>query len=560
MARISRKNAAHKETIQARLYKTAIYARLSVEDSGKKDNGDSIENQVYLVDQYISQHPYLKVMGTYLDNGETGVNFERPGFIRLMNDIKAGRIDCIVVKDLSRFGRNYIETGEYLDKILPFMGVRFISVNDSYDSETADGNSEGLIIALKNLINDAYVKDISGKIISSVITRQQNGDFVSGLPPYGYLRSAENCRKLVPDAETADTVRDIFKWRSEGMSCFIIARKLNEMGVSSPYKRRIEKGMMKESARNKNPYWQGQMIKRITDSPMYIGHMTQGRTKQSLHDGQPMVKQKQSDWIIVENTHEALIDLDTWGKVTALREEAQANAERIKGKYAHLGNNNNVFKGLLVCDDCGSKMMRYKGVSNYGGVSYTYICPVRTQNLDMTCTNKNVREKDLFELVYHDISKKIEQSVELEKILERLSKRSGSALETLRSKISDVQHKIGHISELRATLYDSYADKLLNETEYIEMKAMYNADADRYKAQLETLQTESLMFDRTLTPQNKWLAAIRKFKDEHEVTREMAVALIDRIVISDYNSPKIVWNFKDDLAALEEYTKEAKRE
>ena len=133
-------------------------------------------------------------------------------------------------------------------------------------------------------------------------------------------------------------------------------------------------------------------------------------------------------------------------------------------------------------------------------------------------------------------------------------------LETLRSKISDVQHKIGHISELRATLYDSYADKLLNETEYIEMKAMYNADADRYKAQLETLQTESLMFDRTLTPQNKWLAAIRKFKDEHEVTREMAVALIDRIVISDYNSPKIVWNFKDDLAALEEYTKEAKRE
>jgi DNA invertase Pin-like site-specific DNA recombinase len=559
MARTSRKNAAAPEAIQqVRLYKTAVYARLSLEDSGKKDS-DTIENQVYLVEQYIKQNPQLKVISTYVDNGETGVNFNRPGFTRLMNDIKEGKIDCIVVKDLSRFGRNYIETGEYLDKILPFMGVRFISINDSYDSETADGNAEGLIVALKNLINDAYVKDISSKVMATVITRQQNGEFVSGFAPYGYKRSEENRRKLVPDEETADIARDIFKWRAEGMSCFMIARKLNEMGISSPYKRRIEKGLMKGSPRHKNPYWQGQMIKRITDSPMYIGHMTQGRTKQSISDGLPYKKLKPADWIIVENTHEALIDMETWEKVRALRAEAQAESERIRGKYAHIGNNNNVFKSLLICDDCGSKLMRYKGVSNYGGVSYTYICPVRTQNLDMTCTNKRVREKDLFELVYQEISKKIEQSVELEKLLERLNKRKNGAKESLQAKIADMRRKIGHTAELRATLYESYVDKLLSETEYIEMKAKYDADTGRFKAQLEALQAESLMHCQTLTPQNKWLTAIRKFKDGHTVTREMAVALIDKIIVSGYNSTEIIWNFKDELAALEEYAKGAEK-
>lgn len=556
MARISRKNVAAPEAAPIQIYKTAIYARLSVEDSGKKDS-DTIENQVYLIEQYISQNPRLKVMSTYIDNGETGVNFDRPGFSQMMNDIKTGKIDCIVVKDLSRFGRNYIETGEYLDKILPFMGVRFISVNDSYDSETADGNAEGLIVALKNLINDAYVKDISSKIISSVKTRQLNGDFISGHPPYGYLRSAENCRKLVIDEEVAGTVRDIFKWRAEGMSCFGIARKLNEMGIPSPYKRRMEKGMMKEPTRHVNPLWQGQMIKRITDSPMYIGHMAQGRTKQALCDGMPVKKMKPSEWIIVENTHEALIDMETWEKVRALRVEAQAESERRKGKYAHLGNNNNVFKSLLYCADCGSKMVRYKGVSNYGGVSYTYICSVRTQNLDMTCTNKNVREKDLLELVYQEVSKRIEQSVELERLVERLNKRNGNTKDNLQAKIADVQRKISYIQELRATLYESYVDKLLSETEYIEMKARYDTDADRYRKQLEALQAESLIHDQTLTPQNKWLTAIRKFRDEREVTREMAVALIDKIIVSGYNSTEIIWNFKDELTAIEQYAKEA---
>jgi hypothetical protein len=212
---------------------------------------------------------------------------------------------------------------------------------------------------------------------------------------------------------------------------------------------------------------------------------------------------------------------------------------------------------MMVCADCGSRFIRYKNVSTNGKVSYTYICPVRTQNLDLTCTNKCVRENDLFELVYQEISKKIEQSVKLESLLERLNKRNGNTKEGLNAQITDIQKKIKRISELRATLYESYVGKLLSETEYIEMKAKYEADTNRCKAQLEALQEKSLMQNKTLTPQNKWLTAVRQFKDERIVTREMAVALIEKIVVSGYNSTEIIWNFKDELAALEEYTKEA---
>jgi len=183
--------------------------------------------------------------------------------------------------------------------------------------------------------------------------------------------------------------------------------------------------------------------------------------------------------------------------------------------------------------------------------------PKLAHNLAMTCTNKNVREKDLLELVYQEISKKIEQSVELERLLERLNKRGSGTKESLHVKIADVQRKIGHIQELRATLYESYVDKLLSETEYIEMKTKYDADAERYKSQLETLQAESLIHDQTLTPQNKWLTALRQFKDERVVSREMAVALIDRIIVSGYNPTEIIFNFRDELDALEKYTKEA---
>jgi len=195
---------------------SAIYARLSVENGGKDDDGESIEMQVEICREYIKGHPEMRLYKVYSDNGRTGTDFDRPGFVEMMADVRIGIVNCIVVKDLSRFGRDYVEAGNYLEKVFPFLGVRFISVTDRYDSLTADVSDAGMMIPLKNMMNAAYAKDISRKIISSVHARQETGDYVPAFPPYGYIKSEEGEHRYVVDPEPAEIIRQIFRMRADG--------------------------------------------------------------------------------------------------------------------------------------------------------------------------------------------------------------------------------------------------------------------------------------------------------------------------------------------------------
>ena len=230
MARKSRKDL-HKENIQPQseiLYYTAIYARLSIEDNGIQ--GDSIENQIEMIEKYISKCQDLKVIHTFVDNGETGTNFERPAFSDMMEEVKKGAINCIVVKDLSRFGRNYLETGNYLEKIFPYLGIRFISVNDHFDS-LHDRKSDTLLVPLKSILHDTYAKDISRKVSSAIDIKKKSGKFMGKIPPYGYVRDEQDRYKLCVHTERAEIIRMIFKWRTEGMGSVSIAHRLNDMAV-----------------------------------------------------------------------------------------------------------------------------------------------------------------------------------------------------------------------------------------------------------------------------------------------------------------------------------------
>ena len=236
MARTSRKAAAANQAKPAaRIWRVAVYARLSEEDSGRRGS-DTIDNQVALIEGFIRQRPDLRVVSTFIDNGRTGTNFERPQFGRMLDAIRAGEIDCVTVKDSSRFGRNYIETLEYLEKIFPFFGVRFISINDAYDSENTNGSDE-LILMLKSLMDDAYARDISRKILSSVEARREKG-LRTGLPPYGYKQIRSEKGRMEPDSETAPVVLDIFRQRAEGATYAEIARRFNERGVPCPSARK----------------------------------------------------------------------------------------------------------------------------------------------------------------------------------------------------------------------------------------------------------------------------------------------------------------------------------
>lgn len=332
MARVSRKAGMQTDArmnvhVSERIYQTAVYVRLSVED-----NRESITMQQYMLEKFISSQGDMQLSGIFCDNGETGTNFNRPDFERMMEEIRRRRIDCIVVKDLSRFGRNYVETGYYLEKIFPHLGVRFVAVNDSYDSAKDTGGNE-LILSLKNLVNDLYAKDISQKIHSALETKQRSGEFIGAFPPYGYLKSPEDKHKLIIDPETAPVVREILSWVLEGHGIIQIARRLNKRGIPSPAVYHVLCGRKKKLLAGAGAIWQGQIIKLMTGNPVYAGHMAQGKTKKSLSDGRPTTVIPKEDWTVVHDTHEAIIRQDSFDRVQAIKGQHHEECCLRRGKY-----------------------------------------------------------------------------------------------------------------------------------------------------------------------------------------------------------------------------------
>ncbi len=319
MARKSRKTIY--SSIQAtheQIWDTCIYVRLSFEDGRKREN-DSIGNQVAMLERYIKERPYLKLTTVFKDINQTGTNFMRPGFNEMMEAIKNGKINCIVVKDLSRFGRNYIETGTYLEKILPFFHVRFISVNDGYDSMNSNLQDTEYVIPLKNLIHDLYARDISKKIKSGLVVKRNKGEFTGSIVAYGYRRADNN--RLVIDEETAPVVRNIFRWASDGMSDPGIAQRLNELGIPSPSQYRYTKGILKSERYANMQYWYKSAVRRMLINPVYLGHMVQGKTKSDLWGKKGCVNTPKEQWVEIKNTHEPLIDEETFLSVGKLRGE-----------------------------------------------------------------------------------------------------------------------------------------------------------------------------------------------------------------------------------------------
>ncbi len=320
MARISRKAIILGQTaemqIQTSMYNVAAYVRLSVEDGSSEKHPESIAMQRYLLEAYIEKQPDMKLYQVYCDSGESGTNFERPAFIRMMEDVRKQKVNCIVVKDLSRFGRNYVETGYYLETILPSLKVRFVALNDQYDSQKGECGEE-LVFSLKNLINDLYAKDISQEIHSALSIKQKKGDFIGSLAPYGYQRSMEDKHKLEVDPEAALVVQEIFKKRYAGESFLQIAKWLDNRGIPSPSFYQYQKGHKK--IKPTASVWRAQTIKHIISNPVYLGHMAQGRTKKSLCDGISKTKISREGWIVVKNTHKALISQEVFDQVQTIR-------------------------------------------------------------------------------------------------------------------------------------------------------------------------------------------------------------------------------------------------
>ena len=299
MARKSRKVTAAEpimEATPAQRFPTAIYARLSVENSGKSEKVDIIANQIEICKSYLTERPYLNLVDTYVDNGRTGTVFDRPEFNRLMTDIRSGRIKCLVVRDLSRFGRDYIETGTFLERIFPQIGLRFISIKENFDSFDTGGNSESLLIPLQNMVNSLYSKDISRKVSTALKAQMESGEFKKRNLPYGYRWDDEHSN-MVFDEETAPIVRKIFQWKIEGLSLPAIADRLDAMDAPNPEFQKYQVGVRTGNATAKK-VWNKSTLTSILDNPHYVGDTVLGRTLNAIYKGVKNQHIDRENWIV----------------------------------------------------------------------------------------------------------------------------------------------------------------------------------------------------------------------------------------------------------------------
>ena len=553
MARTKRKinpikPAPAPELPKQRVYLTGGYIRLSVEDSGRAD-ADTIETQKTLVREFIEAQPDLQLCSLFCDNGRTGTNFDRPAFEALMDAVRAGKIDCIVVKDLSRFGRNYLETGNYLERIFPYLGVRFIAINDNFDTLTAERSSDGYIVPLKNIMNAVYSKDIFRKICSALSVKQQNGEFIGSWAPYGYKKCADDYHRLEPDAETAPVVRQIFQMRCAGAGYQMIVRSLIREGIPSPSQYHYLKGDTK-AERCANAKWHVPMVQKILQNEMYLGHMVQGRRRSVFGETRGERVVPADEWIVVRNTHEALIDEQTFQTVQQLAVQCRTAHKEHAGQYEHLGTIPNLFLGLIFCAGCKRPMMRRKETFRGKRLHYTYVCRSHIEDPD-SCPTGGFREADLKAVVWAAIQHEISLTEDLSKLAQQYDNSSDAASQKQAEnrEITAAIRAQQRASMLYDSLYQNYVDKLMTEREYADMKRKYRADMERAKARLAELEQRK-QGRRSQTTQNIWLTTYSRFRDETELTEEMTHALIECVEIGAGKQISVTLRYRDEYRAL----------
>lgn len=553
MARKSRKNtgAVIETPAQASSYfSTAIYVRLSIENSGKDDDGDSIANQISFCKAYLAEHTDLKLYGIYEDNGEKGTNFDRPEFKRMMDDIRGGKVKCVLVKDLSRFGRDYIEAGEYLEKIFPFMGIRFISITDGYDSLTCDDAEGALMIPLKNMINDVYAKDISRKIITSFRARQEKGEFLPAFAPYGYVKSKEVAYRYEIDQETAPYVRMIFEWKAEGVSHNEICKRLNDMGAVTPARRKVDLGIWR-AEKYKHTVWHGRTIIDIMKNPTYTGCIVYGRIPKSLYEGIKMHRAPEEEWRYVPDAHEPIVSQELFDKVQKMFAD---RAEKFKAKMdenaplRELVTNH--FKGKIYCGDCGKRMRFVKPTDKRYPIDQkhaVYVCGGYLDSGYSRCSRHSIRYPIVANAVLAAINMQLELALKQEQLIRQMrgSVREKSLIDKYVGQINYLSQELKKINGKREALFEKFAEGFLDEAEYQFAKKKYDDKATEIEKKLTVEKAKKVQLDDILSLSNEWLEAIHKAENITEIDAGLVKYLVSSVKIFEDNRIEVELNFGD---------------
>ena len=543
-----------------KIYRAVIYARISSEDD-RKIASHTIENQMELLQEYVDSKEDMELVDCYCDRGITGTRFDRPEFSRMIMDMKLGKFNCIVVKDFSRLGRNYLEAGDYLEKIFPMYGIRFISVSDGFDSLYSKPMEDGMIVPLKNLINEAYAKDISKRISVSKENQQKRGEYVGSKPPLGYLKDPDDCHHLIPDPDSEQIIRDMFAWRLEGKSVTAIARKLNKMNIPSPEQYRIQKGIEKNH-KYKDVRWDGCSVVCILRNVAYIGDMEQGYQKGALYKGIPDHRQKKEQRIYVKGTHESIVDKETFYRVQELLDETEKRQALVQNWFRDLEGEGDIFRGLLYCADCGSRLSFYRrtvklpsGYHHY----YTYLC--RNTPYREDCTKKNMKMEKLEEIVKELINLHISLYMEKEDILRDLN--SNAQVRNERHRIEEEERKMFEEMETvearSKNLYEDLKDEIISEAEYLTLKADYADKIEKLKTMCEEAKKSITMLMPDACVCFEMSDNINRFGGFTELTPEIIKAFIKKITFFGDNRIEVEYTFSDCLEQLDKLIEERKR-
>ncbi|MCI8473184.1 MAG: recombinase family protein [Clostridiales bacterium] len=553
MARVSRKKQTDNTHIDTavRIWKTALYVRLSVEDNGK--DSDSIENQTALLEKYVAAHPHLEKVALFIDNGYTGTDFLRPEFNRMMEAVKCGIVDCVIVKDLSRLGRNYIETSQFIEKVCPFFGLRFIAVNDTYDTATV--TSEGQLSAsLSNIVNDYYAKDISRKVTSALQTKMERGDYIGNYAPYGYQKNPENKNHLVVCPETAPIIRQIFAWRADGMSYMGINRKLNEAGIVSPGQYKKNNGI-KTNRDNltRTILWNKHMITQILSDIVYIGHLAQRKGSQCLYKGLPYHITDKEDWIVVENTHEPIISVELFDRVQEINRQTAETAKANSGKYDYLPKAQNIYGRKLTCAECGCIMKLHRSINREKTKAYfTFKCPTYAEHGSNGCSDVKMKKEKLDEAVFTFIKSQMEVFMDMEQNLKQLLSMKKSKLKQIGSqqKTKEILQLLEKKKSLLSNLYVDLKEGFLSQEEYGHHKKVVTSDIAALELKLSELQSAEMETEDQLTGEMKWKLMVQRFYGATEISADMVGAFVESIKLHKDGTLDIKLSYMDEFTSL----------
>ncbi len=533
----------------AKPWKAALYIRLSRED-GDKVESNSITSQREILKEYLKLHPDIELHDFYIDDGWSGTNFDRPGFIRMMEDIYSGDVNCVIVKDLSRFGRNYTDAGNYLDNIFVRLQIRFIALNNGIDTATNNMNAATrcITVGVQNVINESLAATTSVNVRGTLNVNREQGKFIGSFASYGYMKDPNDHHKLIIDPETAPVVRMIFEKFIDGCSIIGIAKELNEMGIPNPTAYKKLKGFnYKHPAGKKlDGLWPDSSVRRILRNEMYVGNMVQGKNTTISYKIKQCRAIPKEDWIIVEGTHEAIVDRETFDKAQSLFNQFIRKAPQ-KSEV-------DLFSGFVRCADCLRAMNKKTNSHPYGTYHY-YRCGTSRKMKKSSCTNHTIRIDKMELAVLASIQGMIDSAVEMDKLIKQINSSPVKKKESSHI-CSAIDTHTAELEKLKGMIIDLYPDwksGIISKEEYFTLKEQLTEKITSLEKALENLKRTNEEFKNGITEDNDFISHFKKFGKIDTLTRAMVVELIDKIYVHEGGRITISFKFTDAYEKALEY-------